>query len=66
MNPEPTTFRLARLHEALHTAERVGNTFLASNLRVAIEEEEEQAAKLLDAPWLDCMDGFKYSESSDV
>ena len=65
MNPEPTTFRLARLHEALHTAERVGNTFLASNLRVAIEEEE-QAAKPLDAPWLDCMDAFKYSESSDA
>lgn len=66
MNPEPTTFRLARLHEALHTAERVGNTFLASNLRAAIEEEEGLAARLIDAPWLDCMDGFKYTESSDA
>ena len=28
--------------------------------------EEERAAKPLDAPWLDCMDSFKYSESSDA
>lgn len=34
------TDRLRRLHEALLIAEKAGNTFMATNIRVAIREEE--------------------------
>lgn len=36
--------RLTRLHDALRIAERVGNTFLAANLRAAIREEHRLSA----------------------
>lgn len=32
--------RMERLQEALRVAERVGNTFLAGNIRAAIKEEQ--------------------------
>lgn len=42
--------RLTRLHNALEVAERVGNTFLAANLRAAIREEQLHQTPLPHPP----------------
>lgn len=34
--------RMQKLHKALEVAERVGNSFLAANIRAAIREEQRR------------------------